>query len=605
MIRFLRAWFKMTVVTKDRFRTGDKPSQLSFDRLFDSYACMLELADTATNIKQGLARLATDVEAYNRAQTNTDGQAMVVTPWQLPNIISSDSSVGITKSSESLTGGRTGTKYDFVSGISIEQLLAGALQPVTVTKVGNVYKIGWTGAASSATLPIGKTLFVDVTLGDDATALPYRMDLRYVTIQKAWENAAAGDTIFVFPGIYDEYVCLKDQVDYFFMPNTNVLAIGSFYWSLVPNLGTGIARPETDSTQLWSNIYGSVNVDYGSQEATGYANGIILTGGNIKTKIDADIIIGWNNGVVITNRTNFDAQVLIQCNELRSYLRTPFILKGSTSPLVTGLINMTLNASRIYSGGGATVANLYLGDSYVNYNLWTGYTYAQMLALGVDNTAQTNKGSLLMITSACYGKVTFKGDAVIPWEQDDEGRNAETLYAIFITSGSVRYFGNINITGLLGGINTFNNDPAATFSFEGKLVVAEYIACKFANTMKTVIKNSLIKKLNSADHENLTLYCNINNIRLELNNVTILKEADAASINNMVIFSGVSGLPMVISCNIICTDLTIPDTISAALPSTDVYFSNTYTNGTMNSNVVDVSVGGGIFENDTRLTTYQ
>jgi len=56
----------------------------------------------------------------------------------------------------------------------------------------------------SIEISVGQSLFVDATTGDDATALPYRFDLMYATVRAALAAATDGDTVYIYPGQYDE-----------------------------------------------------------------------------------------------------------------------------------------------------------------------------------------------------------------------------------------------------------------------------------------------------------------------------------------------------------------------------------------------------------------
>lgn len=68
---------------------------------------------------------------------------------------------------------------------------------------------------------IGQTLYVS-KLGDDAIAILYNAGFHYKTITAARTAATAGDTIVVFPGIYDESQLQKDGVNYYFMPGASI-----------------------------------------------------------------------------------------------------------------------------------------------------------------------------------------------------------------------------------------------------------------------------------------------------------------------------------------------------------------------------------------------
>ena len=63
---------------------------------------------------------------------------------------------------------------------------------------------------------VGKTLYVDATLGDDDTAIKGREDKPYETCTAAKAAAVSGDLIKVRPGTYNEKNLLKNGVNWYF-----------------------------------------------------------------------------------------------------------------------------------------------------------------------------------------------------------------------------------------------------------------------------------------------------------------------------------------------------------------------------------------------------
>ena len=59
------------------------------------------------------------------------------------------------------------------------------------------------GGGGSSTITIQNTLYV-MSNGDDATALPNRLDKPFLTIYGATQQAVTGDVIYVFAGLYNE-----------------------------------------------------------------------------------------------------------------------------------------------------------------------------------------------------------------------------------------------------------------------------------------------------------------------------------------------------------------------------------------------------------------
>lgn len=97
--RYLKSWFYTAVAAKDRFLTGDKPSEANFRKLTDSVPFISESADTAKTTEQGLAKRATDAQAIAKSLFASFSDSMVrfIMPHQLPDVTATDSSVTVTE----------------------------------------------------------------------------------------------------------------------------------------------------------------------------------------------------------------------------------------------------------------------------------------------------------------------------------------------------------------------------------------------------------------------------------------------------------------------------------------------------------------------------
>lgn len=145
-MRFLRNFFKATVASKDRFRTGDKPTQTNFDKLFDSLGFVNDPDDSATTTTQGFVRQATDAEAEAGTTTSPDFP-MATSPSQLPAVRSSDNTITVLGESEVLSGGKTRRRYNIKNPMTVTEFDT-ANQPVVVIQSGpgaNVV-IKWDGS---------------------------------------------------------------------------------------------------------------------------------------------------------------------------------------------------------------------------------------------------------------------------------------------------------------------------------------------------------------------------------------------------------------------------------------------------------------------------
>ncbi len=115
------------------------------------------------------------------------------------------------------------------SGTAGITTVAGALKINTITALGNddslsqvlvkaadgtvKYRSAATlgGGGGLASVQTGNTLYVSKD-GNNATALRERLDLPFLTINAAVAAASSGDTVVVFPGIYEELARLKTEL---------------------------------------------------------------------------------------------------------------------------------------------------------------------------------------------------------------------------------------------------------------------------------------------------------------------------------------------------------------------------------------------------------
>lgn len=118
MNRYLRNFFFLVTGTPGvRFRKYDKPTQATYQQLFDSVAFMKESSDSATTTQQGLGKIAQDTDAINRNSTpDADAFTKILKPHMLPNVLANPSTpgTGIAVTTANNATGRTGgTGKDF------------------------------------------------------------------------------------------------------------------------------------------------------------------------------------------------------------------------------------------------------------------------------------------------------------------------------------------------------------------------------------------------------------------------------------------------------------------------------------------------------------
>lgn len=107
----------------------------------------------------------------------------------------------------------------------------------------------------SIEIPVGQSLFVDATTGDDTTALPYRFDLMYATVRAALDAAVAGDTVYIYPGEYDE------TSDTLFFP-FNVDVVGMKAPPVASSTPAAVGTPSTVTITALTSAVGSPTQSY-------------------------------------------------------------------------------------------------------------------------------------------------------------------------------------------------------------------------------------------------------------------------------------------------------------------------------------------------------
>ena len=80
------------------------------------------------------------------------------------------------------------------------------------TQVFNIASMtGGTGGGGITDVTLDNSLFVSKD-GDDATAQPYSLVNKYLTIQAAIDDAVSGETVFVYPGTYTENLTIANGI---------------------------------------------------------------------------------------------------------------------------------------------------------------------------------------------------------------------------------------------------------------------------------------------------------------------------------------------------------------------------------------------------------
>lgn len=164
----------------------------------------------------------------------------------------------------------------------------------------------WGAYISSSTAPFAPFLtnliYVDDVNGDDATGLPYRIDKPFKTIAAAELVAIAGDTLYMYPGTYNDFALGVDQVNYYFVEG----AIMSSPSSCFSDVGTGGITVRIGGYGRFLSATVAFLINEGSdfivtgQDVSGADGAISMDLGSTATfKMEQDIVANLGNAIVI------------------------------------------------------------------------------------------------------------------------------------------------------------------------------------------------------------------------------------------------------------------------------------------------------------------
>lgn len=192
--------------------------------------------------------------------------------------------------------------------------------PITADWDGGSYRIALDSI--HGLVNTGKAVHVNNTSGTDERGLlsPYDFTQPFASIIEAKAAATSGDTIIVWPGLYeDEYDILKAGVDYFFLPGTTVVQT-SGYSNSVP-----IFR---DSGAITSNVFGYGKFITSSNTQKGL---ISISNASSKVRIEASLLQSTtaDSGSAVVNHS---AGALELCS--RKILSTGLGVRTSSDVLI-------------------------------------------------------------------------------------------------------------------------------------------------------------------------------------------------------------------------------------------------------------------------------
>ena len=352
-------------------------------------------------------------------------------------------------------GAGTGLVFkDAASNIlNFRTILQGAGMKVTV--VGDTILL-------DSDVKVGNSLFVSKTWGNNTTAARESLSLQFLTITAAVTAAQSGDTIFVFPGTYNDNNIQKDGVTVHLFEGARIVATGGS----VVEVNTAITFKVTGNGYIEGNLYSIVvnntsaivEIECDEVMTPALGVGVYRATGSLRLKAKNKINVG-------IGAFGVDIRGAGDC-----YISTPEISDIATTDSDRNNNAYGNIAIRSVTGGNIVIESptikgrtrgpiLLLQDTTgansinVKYdrmqNDWTGATSYNTCSVLLLNTGLSESTNNVFI----YGNILSTG-------------TSGGIYALFNPStGKVNYFGNVQVQGDTYAI--LNASNAYFISFNG------------------------------------------------------------------------------------------------------------------------------------------
>jgi hypothetical protein len=198
-------------------------------------------------------------------------------------------------------------------------IYSGQLGPAGIT--GPVYSL----VKYPVNLNRGKTLVVDSVKGDDTYGLNYPYSYPFKTVQKAIDTSVSGDTVFLYPGVYDETITVKSGIA---VRGINTQTVSISKTNVVSN---------TTLVTLDSNC----RIEDMTMNLTGATGGITLTGVNLINTAPQTAKIR----TTVVNVSNYDTHPSVAYGVLSSGTTSNITKMTSSNAIRASTINVNLGST--------------------------------------------------------------------------------------------------------------------------------------------------------------------------------------------------------------------------------------------------------------------
>ena len=256
-----------------------------------------------------------------------------------------------------------------------------------------------TSSGGLTDLTIANSLFV-MKNGNDATGQPARLDLPYLTIYAASQNAQINDTIYVFSGVYDEGTndVFFDQVNYVLQEGVTVqclaVTVGDFGVAKTINIsGQGKIQNLSNGGSVVETTNPATILNLQCSEINGVESAIDCQG---EFNINVGGIFGAKaitlSGEKCSGVINFDN---IQSNTNDSSLFQTILIKNANDDLTQR--NIFINGKSINAINIGGVSNAVI-NTLANYNSRIYFTCENIIQQGYYSVIE-NDSSYLFINN--------------------------------------------------------------------------------------------------------------------------------------------------------------------------------------------------------------
>lgn len=376
--------------------------------------------------------------------------------------------------------------------------------------------VGMSPTPSLTGITISNTLYV-MKNGNNATALPNRLDKPFLTIRGAMVQANVGDTIYVFAGDYNEGSndIIASDVYYYFEEGAFVRCLDKVISDFdtpkniyVGGYGTFITDDLNDYVVSVRNKDSVINLNCSDINGTG---GGILCAGTFNINV-TNLITSGGRGIVLTGDI---CTGTIRFNNLSNVLERSIFVVGANSDLENR--NIYIYGNEIISSSGINDYIIYF-DSNADSRIYFNVNYVEETVLNVRANCMFIKDTYIFLNNSNF----ISG-----------GRG------IAVFENSVLYITNCNIKSQ--GIGIANLSATAEVS-------------------NIQINNTLIKSIT-----NFAVFSNVSNSEISLYDCVIVSGID-------VIFT--SNLPIIRlkNCQLVSNDtVTVRYCILADTTPLDIY----------------------------------